>query len=228
MAAAVEAVLALDPGPRAVLVSGDVADDGDAGAYELALELLRPLGVPVFLLPGNHDDRATMREVCGLPGSGAEPIRYSSAVGELRLIVCDTLVPGSDAGRFDPEQREWLAAELAAEADWPTIVALHHPPIVIGLDALDRIGLPDEDRSGVAELLAANRQVRRVIAGHVHRGAFDVLGGCGVFTCPATHLQAPLEVGMPELGPLVAEPPAFALHVALGSGAMASHVQPIA
>ena len=82
------------------------------------------------------------------------------------------------------------------------------------------------DRAALAELLAANPQVLRVVCGHVHRGVFGVLGGCGVFTCPGTDLQAPLEIGMTEIE-LVRETPAIALH-ALAAGEVASHLQPVA
>jgi hypothetical protein len=77
----------------------------------------------------------------------------------------------------------------------------------------------------LGELLARSWQVRRLIAGHVHRTAFGVHGSCAVFTCASTHLQAPLEIGSPELR-LVPETPAIALHAALDGG-LVSHVQPL-
>jgi 3',5'-cyclic AMP phosphodiesterase CpdA len=208
-----------------VLVSGDLADDGAAATYRRVLELLEPLAIPLFVLAGNHDDRATMRREYGLPGSGADPIRYAAAVGELRLVACDTVVPGSDGGSLDAEHRDWLAAELALEPDWPTVVAMHHPPILTGLDTLDEIGLPEPDRAGLAELLAANPQVVRVLCGHVHRATFGTLGGCGVVICPSTHAQAKLEIGMTEFA-LSDEPPGFALHAWVGDQ-LASHIGPV-
>jgi 3',5'-cyclic-AMP phosphodiesterase len=194
-----------------VLVSGDLADDGSAEAYRRGLELIRRLEIPIIVLPGNHDHRETMRRECDLAGEGAEPIRYCTEVGELRLIVCDTIVPGSDAGRLDAEQRQWLAAELAAEPDRPTVIAMHHPPILTGLTDLDLIGLPDADRLALGELLAANPQVARVVCGHVYRTTFGTLGGCGVVICPSTYTQATLEIGMTEFT-VTEEPPGFAVH----------------
>ena len=76
---------------------------------------------------------------------------------------------------------------------------MHHPPLETGLRAMDVICLPPEDRTALADLLALNPQVLRVISGHVHRAAFGVLGGCGVVTCPSTYLQAPLEIPGGEL-----------------------------
>jgi len=102
---------------------------------------------------------------------------------------------------------------------------MHHPPIVIGLPVLDAIGLAAPCRAGLEALLARSPQVKRVVAGHVHRSVFGTFGGCGVMACASTNLQAPLEIGAPGLR-LVPETPAIALHVALDGG-VASHIQPI-
>ena len=64
-----------------------------------------------------------------------------------------------------------------------------------------------------------------MIAGHVHRGAFGVVGGCGVVACPSTNLQAKLEIGA-EGFTTVREPPAFVVH-ALVDGELVSHLQPV-
>jgi 3',5'-cyclic-AMP phosphodiesterase len=103
---------------------------------------------------------------------------------------------------------------------------MHHPPILTGITALDELGLRAADRRAFADLIARSPQVRRVVAGHVHRAAFDVIGGCGALTCPSTYLQARLEIGAAEFE-IVPEPPAFALHAALGDEVV-SHIQPIA
>jgi 3',5'-cyclic-AMP phosphodiesterase len=221
LAAAVEAVLALRPLPDAVVVTGDIANGGAPTEYERAHELLAPLPMPVHVLPGNHDDRDALRERFAVPGDG--PLQYVARVGELRLVVCDTQLPGHDGGALDGGRLDWLEAQL--DGDVPTVVALHHPPVAIGLPVLDAIGIAESERAGFAELLARSPQVKRVIAGHVHRSVFATLRGCGVFACASTHLQAPLEIGSQELR-LVPETPAIALHAALDGG-IASHVQPL-
>ena len=83
--------------------------------------------------------------------------------------------------------------------------------------------IAEDERRALASVLAANRQVRRVVAGHVHRAAFGTLGSCGVVACPATFLEARLEIGGTILA-LEEAAPGFALHVALGDEC-ASHVQ---
>lgn len=228
LAAAVKAVLALNPQPHAVIVSGDLAEDPGARTYERVRELLAPLPMPVYVLAGNHDDRDGLREYFVLDGStggAGEPFIYTAKLRGLRIVAADTTIPGHEEGSLDFERRAWIEAQLALDRETPTILALHHPPIEIGIKALDEIGLPPQDRAALAEILALNPQVRRVITGHVHRGAFGVLGGCGVVACPSTWLQAPLEIPGKELH-LVNEPPGFAVH-ALVDDDLVSHIQPI-
>lgn len=229
LAAAVDAVLALTPRPHAVLVTGDLADDASAREYERCRELLAPLPMPVYALPGNHDDRDAVRAhfaPLDPRDHAGDLVQFSVTVGGLRVVLCDTTMPGRDEGSFGRERRAWLDAELAAEPRVPTIVAMHHPPAVIGLPGLDALGLPPDDRAALAALVARRPQVRRVVAGHVHRTVFDVLGGCGLVIAPSTNIQARLEIGAPDYD-LVAEPAAFAVHVLL-EGDVVSHIQPVA
>ena len=208
LAAAVRAVLGLDPLPDAVIVTGDLADGALPAEYDRVRELLDPLPMPVHVLPGNHDDAAVVEA------------GYVARVGELRLIGCDSTIPGRDDGELD---LDWLAGRLAEDRTTPTIVAMHHAPILTGIGGLDEIGLTN--REALGRLLERSPQVQRVIAGHVHRGAFGVLGGCGVVACPSTNLQTKLAIGS-EGFTVVREPPAFAVH-ALLDGELVSHLQPV-
>ena len=220
LAAAVAEVLALDPGPDAVVVTGDLAEHASTAEYARVAELLAPLPMPVHVIPGNHDERDALR--AQFPSPPGERVQYSVDVGPLRLVACDTLVPGEIPGTLD---LAWLESQLAADAGRPVILAMHHPPLGIGQPVLDDAGLPEADRRALAELLRAFPAVRRVIAGHYHRTAFGVLAGCGVAVAPSVHLQARLEIGGDDFE-LVREPPAIALHLAR-DGEVVSHVQPV-
>jgi 3',5'-cyclic-AMP phosphodiesterase len=209
LAAAVDTVLGLDPLPAAVVVTGDISDTGDPREYALARELLSPLPMPVHTIPGNHDD----------PSAFAAP--SSTLAGGIRLILCDSTIPGRPGGRLDVG---WVGDQLGDEAA-PAILAMHHPPFAIGIPALDEIGMAVEDARALAELLAQRPQVRRVICGHVHRTVTTVLGGCGVLALTSTNLQARLDIGAAEYT-MVHEPPQVAIHV-LAGGELVSHVQPV-
>ena len=114
LAAAVESVRAIRPQPDAVLVTGDIADHATDEEYEQVRELLAPLQAPLYVLPGNHDDRDALRRNFDIPGSDGEPVRYSVDLGPLRLVVLDTTRPGEASGALEGDQLDWLDAELAA------------------------------------------------------------------------------------------------------------------
>jgi Icc protein len=216
LTAAVDALLELRPAPDAVLVSGDLGERGGPEEYALARELLAPLPMPVHVIPGNHDGVAALAEAFGTPTS------YTADVGAWALVACDTTLPGRMEGSLD---LEWLERQVEAASGRPVVIAMHHPPLLTGITVLDDIGLPAAQRAALGELLARHPHVRRVVAGHVHRAAFAVLGGCGVVTAPSTNLQPRLEIGARAFD-FRPEPPGFLLHVDVG-GELVSHVQPL-
>lgn len=208
-----------------MLVSGDLSENAEDAEYEQVRELLASLEVPLFVLPGNHDDRAALRRHFDVPGVGGEPVRYAADLGGLRLVVMDTTRPGEDPGVLDEEQLSWLDAELAAEPEAPTVIAMHHPPLVTGIPALDETGLPTEDRRALAAVVERHAQVRRIVAGHVHRAITGELAGRAVLAAPSTYMQARLDLSSAALQ-IVPEPAGFVLHV-LRDGELISHVQTV-
>jgi 3',5'-cyclic-AMP phosphodiesterase len=226
LAAAVACVRALPLQPDAVLVSGDLADTAADGEYELVLELLAPLQAPVYVLPGNHDDRRGLHRHFGVPGADGEPVQYSVDLGPMRLVVLDSTRPGEDPGALDAGRLEWLDAELAAAPRAPTIVAMHHPPLITGIPAWDELGLPTADRLALSEVIEHHPQVRRLVGGHVHRMISGDLAGRPVLTVPSTYVQARLSFGSEVIELAADEPAGFALH-AVVDGELISHVQPV-
>ena len=217
---AVLAVAALDPAPDAVLLTGDVAQHRAPAEYERTRELLAPLGLPVYALPGNHDDPDALRAVF--------PSDAAVRCGPLRLVLCDTTLPGRDDGALGAARRDELEQALAADDATPTLLAMHHPPILTGVRAMDAIGLPEEDRAALAELVGRHANVHLIAAGHVHRAMVGRLGTCPVMTSPSVHLQLDLDLrpdGALTVG-VVDEPRGFVIHLVAG-GAITSHVQPI-
>jgi 3',5'-cyclic-AMP phosphodiesterase len=226
--AVIEAVRALPNPVDAVVVSGDLTADGGEEDSRLARRLLDRLGVPVHVLPGNHDLRVSLRGAFELPGDGGEPIDYSAEVGELRLLVLDSTVPGEDRGGFAAEQLRWLDEELGKEPERPAILAMHHPPLVTGVPDWDAINLAATERAALAEVVARHPQLRAIVGGHLHRVACSALAGRPVLSAPSTYLQI-----VPDFDPadfadddavVWTGPPGFALHVLL-EGELSSQVE---
>jgi Icc protein len=221
---AVESILDLADRPDALLVSGDLTQNGTPQEYGRLRELLAPLDLEPRVLPGNHDLRAPMRQAFGLPGARGEPVSHAVDLGPLRLVCLDTTIPGAEAGALDEGRIEWLEATLGEQREQPTVLAMHHPPLRTETPGFERIGLAAEARTALAGVLVRHPQVLRVVAGHVHRTIVAELGGRAVFTVPSTYLQAALDFTSTGIA-MRADPPAFAVH-ALRDGSLASHLQP--
>lgn len=210
----VDAVRALPNRVDAVLVSGDLTDDGCEAGYLRARRLLERLDAPLHVIPGNHDDRRRLREAFDLPGSGDEPVNYSTTVGQLRIVAFDSIVPGQDAGAFGPEQLLWLDEELGRDRGAPTLLALHHSPLPTGILEWDAINLTPADREALAEVVARHPQLRLIAGGHLHRTAVGALAGCPVFSAPSACLQVRPDFETNEVE--FVGPSGFALHVLRG------------
>src|ERR1041384_7331471 len=60
---ALDMVAGLRPHPDVVLITGDMAACGLAQEYEVLKALLKKLTMPVYMVPGNHDQRDTLKAV---------------------------------------------------------------------------------------------------------------------------------------------------------------------
>ena len=225
LAAAVESVRALEPNPDVLLLSGDLADHAVDGEYEQVGELLARIDAPLYVLPGNHDDRAALRRHFGVPGADDQPVQYAADLGPLRLVVLDSKRLGEDRGELDADRLTWLDATLAAAPGVPTLLALHHPPLATGIPAFDDLGLPPADRRALGNVVEAHPQVRRIVAGHMHRTMSAELARRSVLAVPSTYVQSRLDFAAHEIQ-LSDEPSGFAVH-ALVDGELVSHVQAV-
>jgi 3',5'-cyclic-AMP phosphodiesterase len=222
--AVIAAVRSLPNRPDAALISGDLTDDGAESGYRIARELLARLDVPLYVIPGNHDDRARLRKAFALPGVGEEPINYSVEVGALRLVAFDSIVPGQDAGDFPPNQLRWLDRELARRPEAPTLLALHHTPLTTGIPEWDAINLLAPQREELAAVIAHHPQLRVIVGGHLHRVAVSTLAGCPVLAAPSTFWQVRPNFDRDEVQPV--DTPGFVIH-ALRDGELSSQVESI-
>nr|WP_315594969.1 phosphodiesterase [uncultured Cupriavidus sp.] len=209
---AVVALNSLEPAPDVVLFTGDLTDDESPEAYAMLRELLGGLIHPYVLMPGNHDDRGSLREAfSGQPWwPDAGELNYGFDVGPVRVLAVDTTVPGFHHGELSQPTLAWLGRELGANADRRIVIAMHHPPFDTGIPYLDRYGL--REVNAFAQLVSRYRNIDRIIAGHVHRAMHSRLGTIPVSTCPSTTTQIALRLQADAKPASYMEPPAFMLH----------------
>jgi 3',5'-cyclic AMP phosphodiesterase CpdA len=198
--------------PAAVMVTGDCTDGGTAEEYELFRELVRPLPMPVYVLPGNHDRRERMLSVFGAQGQSALYgfVQYVVDAGPLRLVALDTHVPGSDEGELCAERLRWLDERLAEAPERPTLLFMHHPPVPCGMEVLDAMGLRHPERLG--EVVARHPQVEVIAAGHIHCILTRRFHGTIAVTAASTMHQLMPDVGDPRRLRVQMEPPSCLLH----------------
>ena len=227
---AVLAINKLPQPPHAVVLTGDLTDFGRAAEYEHLAGLLAPLTMPLYLLPGNHDERAQLRRSFAQHaylGDG-EFVQYSVSLGDhgLRLLTLDTVEPGASFGRLCQKRLQWLDDRLALHRGEPVLIAMHHPPFETLIGHMDDIGLL-EGADALAEILAAHPNVERVICGHLHRTIYTRLGGAVVSTAPSPAHQVSLDLAPDAASTWILEPPGFHLHAWSGPGRMVTHVAAI-
>ena len=215
--AVVKRLRALPLAPDMLVLSGDLTDRGDARSFA---DLAEDLGEwPAALLPmvGNHDSREELlRTFPDCPSEGGF-IHYAVERGGLRVILLDTFEPGRHGGAFCPARAEWLAGQLAAHPDTPTLIFMHHPPVACGIDWMD----PAPGEAWIArfaQAVAGHGQIVAIHCGHLHRTAHTGFRGIplGVTpsVAPAVALDLrPIAPEMPDGRALItSEPPGYALH----------------
>jgi 3',5'-cyclic AMP phosphodiesterase CpdA len=207
-------LLALDRPPDLLVASGDLVDRGEAREYARLRDMLEPVGVPLCLMPGNHDRRAPLREVFAdhrYLGAGGR-MHYHRDLRGLRVIALDSVIEGRDGGDLGEEQLRWLDGLLADAQALPVLIFLHHPPAATGFSRMDRIALAPQCATALAAIVARHRQVRAVLTGHVHRGVQRLWQGTLLSVCPSAAFQAKLRLGPGRFEPDPEEAPAYQLH----------------
>jgi len=217
-------ILALPQRPDIVVVTGDLTDSGQPEAYAHLRDLLSPLTMPLYLLPGNHDNRdalraafpehAYLRQTDGF-------IQYAVEAGPLRLLALDTVIPGASGGALDAQRLAWLEAHLAEAPERATVILMHHPPFPTGIGHMDRIGLADPD--ALEAIVRRHPRIERILCGHLHRPIEVRFGGTLASTCPSPAHQVVLDLDPDAASQFTLEPPAFQLHLWHDKAGLISH-----
>ncbi len=210
-------VMALDPRPDCVVITGDLTDRGLEDEYAALQDVIGEFPLPLHLTTGNHDDRDAMIKAFG--GESFYVVDYPG----FSVVALDSLIPGSPAGRVGTDQLEWLDRVLGARAGIPVMLGLHHPPLPVGIPFLDGMRLLDGEELG--EVVAAHGNVARIMAGHVHRPITAGFAGTIVTVAPSTWRQSGLLLNSDAPPGYVAEPTGFLLHLLDGPDCVTHTVQ---
>ena len=113
---------------------------------------------------------------------GATRSRRVHRLDGVTVLLCDSTVPGQDGGYLDDQTIGWLDAALAAAADRPALVAMHHPPVALGVPFIDDIRQAGGGR--LADVVRRHDHVVAVLCGHAHTAASTWFGGRQLLIAP--------------------------------------------
>ena len=217
--------------PDLLVLSGDLTDRGDAESFARLAKPLRKLPFPVVPLVGNHDSREALLQAFPDCASMDGFVHYAIERAGLLILCLDTFDPGRHGGAFCARRAAWLAGQLAAHDATPTVIFMHHPPVVSGIDWMDPA--PDEQWiSTFAAAIEGHGQIRAIHCGHLHRTLHTSFRGIPLGITPSVAPAVMLDLRAvdaeepDERALIAAEPPHYALH-RWHSGTLVTHYQPV-
>ncbi|MEM8836551.1 MAG: phosphodiesterase [Pseudomonadota bacterium] len=195
-----------------MIITGDLTDHGTQKAYERFQSILSPLKMPIFVLPGNHDHRETLRATLSkhdyLPEEG--PLNFRCRIGNLDVLALDSLDEGKSYGRLAPETLKWLSEELDRLKGEPVLIAIHHPPFDCGIAHMDAIKLQDPD--AFLSVVSEHQAARLIICGHVHRFIYRQTAPSPMVIAPSPAHSVALDHRPDGASEFFMEPGGFLLH----------------
>jgi 3',5'-cyclic AMP phosphodiesterase CpdA len=188
----------------AVVVTGDVADNGAAAEYQAFLAEIAGLP-PTIVTTGNHCLRAAFEANIG-------PRNSILDVAGTRIVALDTAMDGKDEGRLDDETLAF-AHEAIARAPGTVLIACHHPAVNIGHPPIDATRLSNPE--ALVDLIASSPSVAGVLTGHVHTPHSSIFAGVPLIGAPA--IVSTLRINdTARISANGSAPPGFAVHTLNG------------
>jgi len=177
------------PRPGAVIITGDLVDRGDETSYRHFIDLISPLEMPAFVVPGNHDDPETMVHL--FADTSCFPVTDSTYQYVIKdfpfnILTLNTHSEGTELPELGQERLDWLKQQLDKSGK-PALIAMHHPPMKTGIELIDMGG--DEWFQGLKALLTGYDQVKLLICGHCHTDLSGRIGSIPVYMASATSHQ---------------------------------------
>ncbi len=163
--------------PNALIMCGDNTNSGREDDYHLLQQKLvrvREAGIPIILVPGNHDfgnghgdlfDKYA-RELCDFESEDAGSMSFSVRMPGIRILSMDDCSQNKDYyGEFSEDSLRWLQSEAkeAGDSDEFLLFLSHHNVLPGGEDAVD------------SQYVIRNQNLR------------DLLPECGVRLCLSGH-----------------------------------------
>ena len=168
--------------PDFIIATGDLSEDGTHSAYSRLQTIFEDRGIPVFVVPGNHDS------VINIQASLVNlTIRMEKVtdLGSWVIIFLNSQVEGRAYGIVDSESLLRLENTLNSIYQKPCLVALHHSPISGCVADVCQLKNGQE----FLNVIEKHKNVKAVISGHTHQSVDYSRSGFELLTTPSTFLH---------------------------------------
>lgn len=167
-----------------IILSGDLSQDYSEASYACVAAALKPLQIPVYYVPGNHDSPKVMTRVYPL-----ETISNHRHIilKHWHIILLDSHQEGAVAGYLDQAQFNFMEHCLNAYPEHHAIILFHHQPVSVGTTWLEDIGLTNAKQFW--EVVARYPKVHTVLFGHVHQEFIGKVNDIPCYSPPSTCIQ---------------------------------------
>lgn len=173
-----------DSAPHFILLTGDLAQDESEAAYLRLAQKMSELQIPVYCLPGNHDDVQLMEQVYP---RGMMSLQKQIIHDDWQIILLDSHIPGKVEGYLSQAELDFMEQCLKQYPQHRAVIGFHHHPLPIGCAWLDKLGIGNAEEFW--ELLTRFPQVSLVLFGHVHQEQEGIKQHIKYFSAPSTCIQ---------------------------------------
>ena len=167
-----------------IVHSGDLTQDYSAQAYKRLADMLQPFKVPVYCIPGNHDDPKVMAATYPV---GSVTNNRHIVTKNWQIILLDSHKPSAVEGYLNHNELNFLEHCLNDNPDQHAMVFLHHQPVPVGCRWLDKLGLSNADEFW--KIVSRFSKIKAVVFGHVHQVYETEVNKIKCFSLPSTCFQ---------------------------------------
>ncbi len=191
----------------AVVLAGDVAENGLAEEYQLVYDGLKGIeGCRYISATGNHDIRLRaysqskkrFNEFANALNNNVDPVsefHFTERINGYKFIVMGSDKSAFEEANISDEQVAWLDSEVKAENGAPTFVILHQPlklthdlPNTWGNGTNPNAGSVGDQSDAIKEVLTKYENVV-LITGHLHTGfgeaSYETIGSLHMVNVPS-------------------------------------------
>lgn len=179
----IERVLDEQPQIDLILASGDLSQDGSLASYQRFRQLHEQIPAPARWFAGNHDALPAMQAAC----ADSDLLQPIIDLGNWRIILLDTSIPGAVPGYCSAEQLALLEQALQTAGERHVLVSFHHHPVSIGCRWMEPIGIRNPE--ALFAVIDRYAQVRALLWGHIHQEFDQLRNGVRLLASPSTCVQ---------------------------------------